>query len=94
MEAQLACSPTSIPKEPQISKGDPPSPADSWIFGFFDFPEDVFFVFFSEIWGRGLQWMGNGSSLKRMDSQLISNHMDPFSMISMISVILLSFSTV
>ena len=65
---------------PQILKGLrplPPTPADSRIFGFFDFSENADFGNFPvgfEVRG-GLQWIGNGCGLQ-MDG--FSAHSDPY----------------
>ena len=44
----------------------PPTPADSRIFGFFDFSENVDFLNFPVGFGvwEGLQWIGNGCGLQ------------------------------
>ena len=44
----------------------PPTPADSRIFGFFDFSENVVFWNFPVGFGfwEGLQWIGNGCGLQ------------------------------
>ena len=58
----------------------PPTPADSWIFGFFDISENVYFWNFPVGFGvwEGLQWMGNGCGLQ-MDG--FSAHFDPYEFI-------------
>ena len=74
----------------------PPTPADSRIFGFLDFSENVDFWNFPVGFGvwEGLKSMGNAFELQWMDSQLISIHVIPFPSMFMISVILLSFPLV
>ena len=59
----------------------PPTPADSRIFGFGDFPEIVDFLNFAVGFGvwEGLQWMGNGCGLQ-MDG--FSTHFEPSESIS------------
>ena len=54
----------------------PPTPADSRIFGFFDFSENVDFWNFPVGFGvwEGLQWIGNGCGLQ-MDG--FSAHFEP-----------------
>ena len=54
----------------------PPTPADSWIFGFFDFSENVDFWNFPVGFGvwEGLQSIGNGCGLQ-MDG--FSTHFEP-----------------
>ena len=59
----------------------PPTPADSRIFGFFDFSENVDFEDFPVGFGvwEGLQWIGNGCGLQ-MDG--FSAHFEPSESIS------------
>ena len=59
----------------------PPTPADSRIFGFFDFSENVDFGFFPTGFEvcEGLQWIGNGCGLQ-MDG--FSAYVEPSECIS------------
>ena len=59
----------------------PPTPADSRIFGFFDFSENVYFLEFPVGFGVrvGLQWIGNGCGLQ-MDG--FSAHFSQYESIS------------
>ena len=54
----------------------PPTPADSWIFGFFNFSENMDFGDFPVGFGiwEGLQWIGNGYGLQ---IDRFSAHFDP-----------------
>ena len=74
----------------------PPTPADSRIFGFLDFSENVVFWNFPVEFGvwEGLQSIGNAGGLQ-MDG--FSSHFEPyssFSTIFMISIILVSIPEV